>query len=64
MTIFENTPLVPPNMRGLGGSLILFWIGILIFLLVRSPCIISKPDDNPFWDFRNGGKKRKRKINY
>ena len=25
-------------------------VGILIFLLLRSPCKISKPYDNPFWE--------------
>ena len=29
----------------------LFLGGILIFLLLRSPCNISKPYDNPFWGF-------------
>ena len=35
-----------------GGRLspIFFLVGILIFLLVRSPCKISEPYDNPFWE--------------
>ena len=41
---------------------VIFLIGILIFLLLRSPCKISEPYDNPFWYFSNGGE-RKRKIN-
>jgi hypothetical protein len=29
----------------------IFWgVGILIFLLLRSPCKIAKPNDNPFWE--------------
>jgi hypothetical protein len=27
-----------------------FTVGILIFLLLRSPCKISKPYDDPFWE--------------
>ena len=30
-----------------------------VVLLVRSPCKISEPYDNPFWDFSNGGKSKK-----
>ena len=37
----------------------LFFIGILIFSLVRRPCKISESYDNPCWDFINRGKKRK-----
>jgi hypothetical protein len=29
----------------------LFWIGILIFMLLRSPCKNLEPYDNPFWGF-------------
>jgi hypothetical protein len=36
--------------RGVGGSPNLFGVGILIFLLLRSPCKITKPYDNPFWE--------------
>ena len=28
----------------------IFLVGILIFLLLGSPCQISKPYDNPFWE--------------
>ena len=35
---------------GRGGPRIIFLVGILIFLLLRSPCKISKPYDNPFWE--------------
>jgi hypothetical protein len=27
-----------------------FWVGIIIFLLLRSPCKITNPNDNPFWE--------------
>ena len=35
---------------GMGGPPNFFLVGILIFLLLRSPCKISKPYDNPFWE--------------
>ena len=36
---------------GGGGGPQIFWgVGILIFLLLRSPCKIAKPYDNPFWE--------------
>jgi hypothetical protein len=35
---------------GRGGLPNFFLVGILIFLLLRSPCKISKPYDNPFWE--------------
>ena len=34
-------------------------IGILIFWLLRSPCKISKPYDNPFWENGDGGGERR-----
>jgi hypothetical protein len=37
--------------QGVGGVPdFLLLAGILIFLLLRSPCKISKPYNNPFWD--------------
>jgi hypothetical protein len=33
---------------GRGGPRNIFLVGILIFLLLRSPCKISKTYDNPF----------------
>jgi hypothetical protein len=30
-------------------------------MLLRSPCKISEPYNNPFWDFDNGGEKTERK---
>ena len=50
---------------GKGGPRIFFLIGILIFMLLRSPCKNLKPYDNPFWDFSNSGKsgKKSKKIN-
>ena len=35
---------------GRGGPRIFFLVGILIFLIFRSPCKISKPYDNPLWE--------------
>jgi hypothetical protein len=50
-------------MRGLVGvpDFLLLLIGILIFMLLRSPCEKLKPYDNPFWDFNNSGNTRKRR---
>ena len=45
-----------------GGLQIFLFNGILIFLLLRSPCKISESYDNPFWDFSNGGEKKMWKI--
>ena len=39
-----------------------FFNGILIFLLVRSPCKISKPYDNPFWEKVTQGERREGEI--
>jgi hypothetical protein len=36
--------------QGVGGFPDLFLVGILIFLLLRSPCKISRPYDNSFWE--------------
>ena len=58
-TSFEMTPLFRPKMPQCGGvgwvSEFVLLIGILIFLLLRSPRKILEPYDNPFWDFSNGG---------
>jgi hypothetical protein len=35
---------------GRGDPRFVLGVGILIFLLLRSPCQISKPYDNPFWE--------------
>jgi hypothetical protein len=38
-------------------------MGILIFLLLRSPCKKLKPYNNPFWGFEQGyQEKRRRKL--
>jgi hypothetical protein len=37
----------------------LIFIGILLFLLLRTPCKISLAYDNTFYGFNNGTKKRK-----
>jgi hypothetical protein len=42
-------PLSAQLSHSRGGPRIFFLIGILIFLLVRSPCKISKPYNNPYW---------------
>ena len=57
---FPLTPLGVPA-PGSAHAEFLLLIGIIIFLLVRSPCKIS---DNPFWDFSNGGmsEKKERQI--
>ena len=39
------------SVGGKGGPQIYFLIGIMIILLPRSPCKISEPFYNPFWDF-------------
>jgi hypothetical protein len=45
---FSKYPPFPPKNRivwGVGGSSNFFLVGILIFLLLRSPCRIAKPFD-------------------
>jgi hypothetical protein len=59
-TTFEITPLCASKysiVRGVGGFLNCFldWN----WKYNRSPCKISEPYDNPFWDFSNGGKSKK-----
>ena len=51
------------SLGGGGGPQIFFLIGIIIFLLIRSPGKILETYDNPFGDFSNGGKKKSEKIN-
>jgi hypothetical protein len=46
---------------GRGGPRNIFFIGILLSLLLRSPCKNLEPYDNPFWGFSNGGNKKKNK---
>jgi hypothetical protein len=38
-----------------GSPQLFLFIGILIFMLLRSPCKNLKPYKIPFWDFNNGG---------
>jgi hypothetical protein len=50
-TTYENAPLTPNIFDSAGGRgcpRIFLGFGILLFLLVRSPCTISEPYDN-FW---------------
>ena len=44
---------------GPGGNPDIFWIEILTFLGVNSPCKILEPYNNPFWKLRNGAEKEK-----
>jgi hypothetical protein len=44
------------------GVRILIFLPEFLIILVRSPCKNLKPYDIPFWDFNNGGNKKKRKI--
>jgi hypothetical protein len=44
---------LPPSTGG--GPRVCFWVGILISLLVRSPCKISESYDNPLWAFEQKG---------
>jgi hypothetical protein len=48
--------------RGVPNYFLLL-IGILIFMLLRSPYKDLKPYDDHFWDFNNRGAKRKEKRN-
>ena len=49
---FRSNFKTPKNCQGgEGGSSNIFYIGILIF---------QNPTTNPFWDFSNGGKKKKK----
>ena len=60
-TAFQNIPPFSP-------ARIFLLIGILIFLLLRSPCKKFKPWDNPFWGFEQRYQeqeiKKRKKINY
>ena len=55
---FNLPPFFPQicDSAGVGGVPDFFVIGILTFLLLRSPCKNLEPYDNSFWDFNNGGK--------
>jgi hypothetical protein len=46
---FSKYPPFPPKnriVRGIGGSSMIFLVGLLIFWLLRSPCKISEPYNN------------------
>ena len=49
---------------GRGGPRNFFFIGILLFLLLRSPCKVSNSYDMPLLGFSNGGNKKKEKEKY
>ena len=51
--LFKIPPFSAQKLHSAGGrgeSPQFFLVGILIFLLLRSPCKISKPYNNPFWE--------------
>jgi hypothetical protein len=63
-SLFEISPFSGQNrviLGGRGGPQNIFFIGNLLFLLLRSPCKNLKPYDMPLWGFSNGGKKTRRK---
>ena len=65
-SLFEISPFSGQNrviLGGRGGPRIIFFIGILLFLLLRSPCKVSNSYDMPLLGFSNGGgyNKKKRK---
>ena len=37
----------------------MFPVGFLILVLLRSPCKISEPKDNPFWEKSNPSRREK-----
>ena len=53
-------PLSAKIQHGVGGSRF-FFIGILIFRLIRSPCKISEQYDNLFWQKSKGLRRKKKK---
>ena len=62
---FLNLPPLSPQIcdsaGGRGGHQLVFFIGILIILLLRSTCKFSNSYDMPLLGFSNGGKNKKRK---
>jgi hypothetical protein len=48
-----------PVKRGLFWSPNFFFIGILVFLLLRSPCKIQIPTICPYWGLATAGRRRK-----
>ena len=63
VTILDpKSSLLPDNIRcnwGSSENIYALLIGILTFLLVRSPCKVSELNNNPFWGFRYGPKKER-----
>ena len=58
------SPQICGSAGGRGGPRLFWLIGILIFLLLMSPCKNLKAYDNPFWSFEQRHEERKKKINY
>ena len=56
---FKSQKRIRFGVKQIFGTPTIFLTGILIFLLLRSPCKISEPYNNPFWDFIKGGEKKK-----
>ena len=63
---FLNLPPLTPQIcysaGGRGGPQLFCFIGILIFLLLRSPCKYLKPYNKPYWDFSNGGTRVRQRL--
>jgi hypothetical protein len=61
--LFKIPPFSAPKLHsagGRGGPQIIFWVGILIFLLFRSPCKISNPTITPSGRISNEPEEREK----
>jgi hypothetical protein len=63
--LFKIPPLSAKKSHSAGGRGVpdLFWVGIITFLLLRSPCKISKPYDNPSGRISNEPGRGERETN-